>query len=78
MINFFKKLFNCYIFGLHQWTCKTDKGIKPDKKIETLTDFAEYAKSYCDLCGKVNPVSQKFIDEKKKSIETIINFQIPS
>lgn len=55
-----RKLFNCYMFGWHEWTCNADKGIPATKEQihGGLKGFNDYAKMYCGICGKVSKLSK--------------------
>ena len=67
------KLITCKLLGLHDWTCKAYEGVAAPEKIDKASEFFEYAKSYCKLCGVVNPYSQEILDslkEKEKNQES--------
>jgi hypothetical protein len=49
------------LIGDHDWTCKAEEGIKPDKGSFTnpLEGFKEYSKMYCKRCGGVSDLSEE-------------------
>ncbi len=56
-----KKLFLCYLFGFHDWTCKAQEGIapSPEQIKDGISGFWDYAKMYCKRCGKMSDISEK-------------------
>ncbi len=53
MIKLLKKIFICDIMGIHTWTCNAEKGIKATpEQLKSVEGFWDYAKMYCDCCGK--------------------------
>jgi GH25 family lysozyme M1 (1,4-beta-N-acetylmuramidase) len=50
----------CFLFG-HKWTCKADKGIQPTKEQldNGVNGFRDYAKMYCDNCGKESKLNAR-------------------
>lgn len=52
-------LLTCLITG-HKWTSKAAKGIKPNNsKLNFQESFKEYAKMYCDRCGKESKLNSR-------------------
>lgn len=52
----------CNIIEDHEWTCKAQEGILPDRDrvAEDYQEyFREYSKSYCKYCGKILKYSAK-------------------
>ncbi len=46
--------YNCKLFGLHEWTCKAQEGIKStdEELYGGLSGFKSYAQMYCKRCGE--------------------------
>ncbi len=62
---FFEKLFFCYLFKAHSWTCAAIEG-KPatQEQLEGgVAGFFDYAKTYCKRC-EVESKSSKEAREK--------------
>lgn len=47
------------LFGIHEWTCKANEGIKPTEIKMTIQGFKEYAKMYCKHCGKESKLNSR-------------------
>ncbi len=56
-----KKIFCCWMLQSHDWTAQSLKGIPPtDAQIKGgISGFWDYAKMYCDRCGKVSDLNHK-------------------
>jgi len=59
-----KKIINfvlCKLFGLHEWTCAYNEGVKPTKEQldKGFEGFKEYSKMYCSRCGKESKLNLK-------------------
>jgi hypothetical protein len=50
--------FMCWLAG-HAWTCKAEQGIPP-AKMKTFEELSEYAKMYCNRCGKQSELNKRF------------------
>jgi hypothetical protein len=59
----------CKFFKNHNWTSKTQQGIKPTKEDLTeeniLLSFYEFAKMYCKDCGEVSNLSKQMLCKYK-------------
>jgi hypothetical protein len=62
--------FICWFFG-HDWTSAIHKNIPatPEQLSSGLVGYAEYAKLWCERCGKVCQQSEDFIEECKQAEE---------
>lgn len=64
-MDFIKRLWGklLCLTGDHDWTCKAQEGIKPDKDINwlntqsVLEGFKSYSKMYCKRCGCVSKLN---------------------
>lgn len=52
---------SCKVFNLHDWTSSALKDIPPNKnQLDSgLEGFSDYAKMYCDRCGKESKLNSK-------------------
>lgn len=49
----------CWFLG-HKWTCDAEKGKKPTaNQLKDFNGFADYAKMYCDRCGKESEFNRR-------------------
>ena len=59
----------CKIFKHHDWTSKTQQGIKPTREDLTeeniLLSFYEFAKMYCKDCGEISNLSKQMLCKYK-------------
>lgn len=54
LIKFIQRLFNCYLFKWHDWTCAAAENIPPtEAQLKGgVEGFWDYATMYCKRCGK--------------------------
>jgi predicted oxidoreductase len=55
------KLWCCWIWRIHDWTCAAEEGVRPTKaQVEGgVAGFFDYAKMYCRRCGRVSKASRR-------------------
>lgn len=60
MVIYFKRLWSCYIWRFHDWTCAAAEGIPatPEQLASGIDGFYDYAKMYCKRCGKESQISR--------------------
>lgn len=50
---------SCWYHG-HKWTCNAKKGIPAtEQQRKSWEGFRDYAKMYCDRCGKVSELNKR-------------------
>ena len=62
-----KRLWNCYLWHNHDWTCAAAEGIPvtPEQRATGIEGFYDYAKMYCRCCGKISELSIAAIERAK-------------
>lgn len=68
MKKWFVKLWLCWIWRFHEWTCAAAEGIpaNPKQIADGIDGFYDYAKMYCKRCGKESERSRQSRGEHER------------
>lgn len=60
VVIYFRRLWSCYLWRFHDWTCAAAEGIPatPEQLANGIDGFYSYAKMYCKRCGKESEISR--------------------
>jgi len=60
VVIYFRRLWSCYLWRFHDWTCAAAEGIPatPEQLTNGIEGFYDYAKMYCKQCGKESQISR--------------------
>lgn len=60
VVIYFRRLWSCYLWRFHDWTCAAAEGIPatPEQLASGIEGFYDYAKMYCKRCGKESQISR--------------------
>ena len=61
LFGYLRKIWTCYVFRFHDWTCASAEGVPatPKQIADGIDGFYDYARMYCKRCGKESELSER-------------------